>query len=272
MVFLAAAVLLPMAHGQYAANRESQSVGHFSSTRQYVKAWSHVVALESMAGVQATIGAAPPSQFMSSRSEDGRPSDLVRSNLVTSILAQTAAIRQPLPPNVGVADAIRRAETLVSLNRLDEAVQLLESLEDRRPDALLVLATVYEEQRNSAKAVEILKEAAGAIGNAKGDDVESIVRVIYQRLAQNLRMQQRYGEAEACLFRAIEQYDHSHGFFFFELGLHCKMGGRFQQALGHYQSCVEADARYGDRVDKAVMELRLNTPACILRPVKTVTR
>ena len=271
-VVATAAILLPMAHGRFAARRESKEVAYYISTQQYMKAWSHIVALESMAGVQTGVGAGGPVRFFSTRAEGGRPSNLIRSDLAAGIAAQIAEANQPVPPNANLDVIVRRGSTLLSLDRLDEAASLLEGAKIRRPDALLVLAAIYEEQRNPAKVVETLEEAIGLIGDAKGEIVEDTTRRIYQRLAQNLRLQQRYGDAEARLLDAVARFDHSHGFFFFELGLHCQQGGRFRKALEYYQQCVTADKDYLPRVERAERQLRLNTPACVLKPVANVSR
>lgn len=271
-VVLAAAVLLPMAHGQHAAKRESEQVAYYVSRSQYMKAWSHVVALESMAGVQAGIGAGGPVGFFSTRTEGGRSSELVRSDLVARIIGQFAEASQPLPQDASVREVINRASTLFSLDRLDEAIGILEGAGHRRPDVLLVLAAAYEGQRNHRKAVEILEEAKDSIGDAKGSDVEATTREIYQRLAQNLRLVQRYGDAETVLLEAIERYEHSHGFLYYLLGVHCKNGGRFQKSLEYFQKCTDANADYSARVEAELRQLKRDTPACILRTVKTVTR
>ncbi len=263
-VIAMAAILLPMAHAKYVTKRESRTATAYIGTEQYVRAWSHLVALEAMAGVQL-IGAGRPEAFMSTKSSGGSRSDTVRANLVARIFAEMREASQPLPDDAKLADVMRRATTYMSLDELDRASELLEARDDRRPDALLLLAAIYEEKRDSRRAVEVLEEAVDSIGDAKGDDVEPVIRNLYQRLAQNLRVQQRYGDAESRLLEAVERYGHSHGFFFYELGLHAQLGGRVQTALKYYDQSVKADSRYSDRVAKAVTELQVKTPACVLR-------
>ena len=233
-----------------------------------MRAWEHTVALEALAGVQEIGGRVSKESPFNVQPVGGRGSDLVRSDLAAQLFAQIRESNQPLPQDAGVAEVIQRATTLLSLDALDEAIELLADRAGNRPDALLLLATVHEENKDSRSAVEVLEEAAESIADAKGDDAERVVRSIYQRLAQNLRREQRYLEAERRLLEAIQRYDHSRGFFYFELGLHYQLGGRFLAAIDHYQASVKADPRYAERVEGAMRQLRVDTPACLFRPSK----
>ena len=270
-IVLLAGTLLPLAHAGHAARRESYAVANYSDQQQYMRAWRHIVILEAFAGVQQIGGQLPRGSFFSVRPVGGVPSRQVRQELVQQLVGQIRVAAQPLSSGTSVSDVMRRASTLLSLDELDEAIKLLELLDERRPDALLLLATIYEENKNYGRAVGVLEEATDRIGGAQGADVVPVVQKIYQRLANNLRRVQRYREAEDRLLQAIERYDHSHGFFYSELGLHCQLGGRFRAAIGYYQACVRAEPRYAPRVEAAIRQLRLETPACFFRPPQLAT-
>ena len=264
-VTLLAAVLLPMAHVGHAARRESDQLAEYAVMERYMKAWEHAVALEAMAGDQEVGGRLPDESMFAVRKIGGRRSTDIRSDLVQRINTQIFTANQPLPQKPDIADTIRRAQVLMSLEYLDEAIELLEHSGHRRPDALLLLASIHEDKRDSALAIKVLEEAIDQIGDASGPDVVPVVRNIYQRLAQNLRLEQRYGEAETRLLEAVERFDHSDGLFYWELGMHCHQGGRFKSAIDYYKKCVAAEEGYRPQVERAIQELRVNTPACVIR-------
>jgi tetratricopeptide (TPR) repeat protein len=257
MLVLLAATLLPMTHANHVTRKKIARVEEYLSRQQYRLAWNHLVALESFAGVQQV---------------SQRPSDELRGDLFERLQLLLRQANQPLAETASVEAVIERASQYVSLNALGEARALLESVQDKRPDVLLVLAAVHEERRDSPSAIAALEEAANLIGDEKGTDAEEIGRQIYQRWAQYLRLVGRYPEAEQRLGEALQRFPNSQGFLLFELGLHNRMGGRFKTALDYYESAAEADPRYRQRVAAAIGKLRVDTPACILRPTKLATR
>ncbi len=257
MAILLAATLLPMTHANYVTRREINRAEDYVSKQQYRLGWNHLVALESLAGTQQVLK---------------RQSGELRRDMVSQVIGLLRQVNQPLAENAPVQAVIERASQYVSLNALDDAVTVLDGVQNRRPDALLVLAAVHEERRDSESAINTLEEAADLIEDETGPDVEAVGRQIYQRLAQNLRLAGRYPEAEARLREALERFPNSQGFFLFELGLHKQLGGRFQAALEVYESAAAADPRYRGRVDAAMAKLRVDTPVCILRPPKIAER
>lgn len=261
-------ILLPLAHIGHIARRDSRAIIEYASVKQYKKSWEHVVALESMAGIQKVGGEIPTGNVFAVRPTDGRFSSAIRSDLVQRLLVLIQESTQPLPPNAEATATIRRSSTLLSLDALEDAVDLLSTVSKGQPAALLLLATIHEERQEPQKAVKALEEAIANVGTAQGDLVEDIVRKLYQRLAQNLRRAQRYEDAEQRLLEALEKYNHSDGFFNFELGTHYLQGGRFQAAIRYFRACEQADSRYGPRVAYEIRRLQRNTPACFLtRPV-----
>ena len=257
MLVLLAATLLPMTHANHLTRKKINRVEDYLARQQYRLAWNHLVALESLAGVQQV---------------SKRSSNELRGDLLQQLILLLRQANQPLSETASVEAVVERASQYVSLNALDDARALLESVQEKRPDVLLVLAAVHEERRDSTSAIAALEEAAILIGDEKGPDVEAVGRQIYQRWAQNLRLVGRYPEAEQRLRQGAESFENSQGFFLFELGLHNQMGGRFNAAMQYYESAAEVDPRYGQRVAAAIGKLRVDTPACILRPAKLATR
>jgi hypothetical protein len=258
LVAMLVAWFLPMTHANHVTRREIGRAEEYLSLskQQYRLAWNHLVALESLAGTQQV---------------SQRQSDELRDHLLKQLILLLRQVNQPLAEDAPVEAVIERAKQYVSLNALSDAVTVLEGVPNRRPDALFLLARVHEERRDSQSAISTLEEAANLITDDTGPDAE-VGRQIYKGLANNLRRAGRYQEAEERLREALQRFPNSQGFFLFELGLHNQMGGRFKAALDYYESAAEMDPRYRRQVAAAIGQLKVKTPACILRPTKLATR
>ena len=95
----------------------------------------------------------------------------------------------------------------------------------------------------------------------------------YQGLAENLRRQKKYKEAELVLSQALENADQEKPHFHFLLGQHYHMGGRPFIALEHLQASQELLPEvYQQRATALIDDIWLKTPACLLRPPQPAYR
>ncbi len=74
------------------------------------------------------------------------------------------------------------------------------------------------------------------------------------------------------LLAGLRRWDKSKAYFHFQLGYHYQQGGRPRKALAAYEQAANLDKNFAQPAKLAVKNLKLNTPACLLRPAGTATR
>lgn len=178
------------------------------------------------------------------------------------------AAERPLAASAPPAAKIDRAVLLVRVDRLGDAVELLEPLAAGDDAALMLLASVYRDlgrwaesdARFSAALHRFLPRAA------TDPDARVACRAAFEGLAFNARADDRPADAERALRRGLEALPSEAAFFHFHLGRHYADGGQPGRAADHLRAAAELDpGGHGEAARKLIGELRTTTPACLPR-------
>lgn len=174
---------------------------------------------------------------------------------------------QALPANATPNAKLNRATSLLALNRLTEATDLLTPLAERDPFAALLLATVLRdrEQWNASNeqlnsAVERFREPSKRNPRARAMCVSA-----FEMLARNAHDAGQPHEAEAALTRGLAEFPTEAARFHFLLAQHYRDGGKPERALDHLQQVMKLEpAKYEARVREMDRGLRTHTHGCVL--------
>lgn len=180
-------------------------------------------------------------------------------------LERTAA--HPLPPTAPAAARFSRAETLIQLDRLDEAAELLRPLADQHTTAALLLATVNRDRERWADSDAGYESALAKLLPTAATDPRARAgcRTALDGLAYNARQDRRPADAEAALRRGLEALPADAAHFHFLLGRRFSDGGRAAPATEHLEEAARLDpATYREPADKLLRQIRTHTPGCAL--------
>jgi hypothetical protein len=259
LLALAIPIALPWAYTSDLIEKESRRAEILLNDGRLWKGWQIVEQLVSL-GSPRPVSGQMPEQLLDQLSVRLRP-------LVD-------AVEKPLLPDASDEQRTQLAVQLFSLEQMDRARQILESLDEERPDACFYLAAIHGVQGDLPAGVRVCQRAIELL-EQHGEESPEIVNLrqqAYGRLADYLRRSQQYRQAEDVLRSGLDQWKASAAFFHFELGYHYAQGGRPQKALAHYEQAAGLDPKLAPTVQLAIRQLKLKTPVCLLRPSGSPTR
>jgi tetratricopeptide (TPR) repeat protein len=174
----------------------------------------------------------------------------------------------PLSPVAPHESRFSRCVTLIQLDRLDEAAELVQPFAaEENPTAVLLLATIDRDRERWAasdvgyeRALTHLLPKATTDASARGSS-----RLAFDGLAYNARMDHRPADAERAFQRGLESLPGEAAYFHFQLGQHYANTGRPALAIEHLTKAAELDpAKHRDSANHIIQNLRTSTPMCVL--------
>jgi hypothetical protein len=192
---------------------------------------------------------------------DSQPAAL-RFRLHEQIRQSLVFINRRLPVNPPAPLVIERARILAMLDLLDDASQQLERLASPDANALVLLATIRQQQKRFAESNDAYRSALALPG--QGNEAQRAR--IYDGLAFNAREMGDYRTAEQLYFEAMEALPGQVAHVHFQLGRHYHLGNRPASALWHLEEAIRlAPDEYGEQSRLLIKDIRENTPGCLLR-------
>lgn len=129
---------------------------------------------------------------------------------------------------------LRESQILTALGHLTKALKQLKKLErlDANEEVLLTLASIYSQQREHAKAIQLLRKALSLGSGEYADD-------IYLEIALEYENMQRFDKAQEILQEAITKRPENE-VLLYELAYVFDINDRSAEAIEYYQQFLES--------------------------------
>jgi tetratricopeptide (TPR) repeat protein len=179
----------------------------------------------------------------------------------------------PRPPDATLGQRLERVNLLHSLERFDEIERVLGPFPND-PRASLRLALASEARLDYARAAERYGRTIAQLDQRQPTDADQLrlLRISFERRANNLRRIGQTRQAEAELLAGLERWPQAQDALLMQLAFHYQLGGRIGEAINYYRRAAELNPNLQPRVDATLELLELQAEGCLLRPTRGVTR
>jgi len=180
--------------------------------------------------------------------------------------------QQPLPENATREQRLAAAMDFFRLGDFDSVKKLIGNQASVDPMASYRMALSFEAQQKWEAATKQLRSTLQLI-EASGDPAwEPVLRSAIEHLANNLRRNADYAEAENMLLGGLENQPHLQDTYLLQLGFHYKMAGRTNEAVTYFQRAAGANEAMQPLVERELGNLDQQPEGCLLRITPGATR
>lgn len=172
----------------------------------------------------------------------------------------------PLSPSAPRDVKFARCVTLIQLDRLDDAAELVQPFATDNPTAIMLLATIDRDRERWAASDAGYEQAlAHFLPKVADPSVRGSIRLAFEGLAYNARMGHRPADVERALQRGLETLPDEAAYFHFQLGQHYANIGRPALAIDHLTKAADLDpAKNRESANRIIQTLHTTTPTCVL--------
>ena len=195
----------------------------------------------------------------------------LKADLLRTVVELQERVQQPLPENATREQRLAAAIDFFRLGDFESMKKLIGSQANVDPMASYRMALSFEAQRNWEAAIKQLKSTIRLI-EASGDPAwEPVLRSAIEHLANNLRRNGDYAEAENMLLGGLENQQ-LQDTYLLQLGFHYKMAGRTNEAVDYFQKAADANEAMQPFVQRELGSIDQQPEGCLLRITPGATR
>jgi tetratricopeptide (TPR) repeat protein len=207
------------------------------------------------------------------RIRDTRPETLLTA-LHQQVLLHGQAAAVTLPEDATPAARVEQARHLFALEMLDDALAALGDLPEGNVEAALLAANIAAQQRRWPESIHWSQWSLALLEEQDSRDPAALEQRLasYLTLADSLRSDKRYRQAEELLHTALERLPEASAELHFQLGRHYELGGNPRRAVEHLETAIKLNPVYAKNAGAMINMIRNDTPLCMFEPYRPVAR